>query len=301
MSLDFLYFMIQLFYQKSYGSGGTYMFIFPEANIDYTKNEQLILHFITENPTLFLSMSITQLATKLSVSDATISRFAKHCGYKDYKDLKLSIANQLEHPSPAAKMQKTLKEDSASELQSFVELQQLHLQKTLELIDMNAFRQSIHHITCANHIYIHAKGASKSLADLLLFRLNRFGQKVILLPSGGSEIFERLGHIKKDDVIIMFPFQRISKEDQVLLKYGKKTEAKTILFTSQLYSKWDSYCTAQLYIYRGEPNEYHSMTAAMAVLDALIVSIFAELEPSASSTLEHIHQLKKEYSEDIPR
>ena len=52
--------------------------------------------------------------------------------------------------------------------------------------------------------------------------------------------------------------------------------------------------------YRGEPEEYHSMTAPMAVIDALIVQVAAAMGDKAVEPLEQLHALKQEYYRELP-
>lgn len=266
-----------------------------------TKNERKILDFISQNPTQFLSLSITELARKLGMSDASLSRFAKSCGYKDYKELKLAVANQQEGFRPSEKINESLENEHGNGLFSFLQLQQQFILKTMEHIDSVAFERAVTEISAAKNIYIHAKGAACSLGDLLAFRLNRFGLHVTLLPSSGSEIFEKMASITKNDIVICFGFQRCPNEDQVLLTHCRKIGCPTVLFNSSLHASWTSLTDIPLFIYRGEEREYHSMAVPMAVMDALILRIYRKIQPSATLHLDAIHELKELYSQDIPR
>lgn len=66
----------------------------PESEKKYTRSEERILEFIEEFTDEFLFMSIGQLAQRLEISEATISRFARHTGYRDFKELKNGVAQQ---------------------------------------------------------------------------------------------------------------------------------------------------------------------------------------------------------------
>ena len=60
----------------------------PVSSAELTRAEQKILDFINTNPDTFLFSSIGQLAQQLELSDATLSRFARHVGCQDFKELK---------------------------------------------------------------------------------------------------------------------------------------------------------------------------------------------------------------------
>ena len=60
----------------------------PAAAGELTRAEQKILDYINTNTDTFLFSSIGQLAERLELSDATVSRFARHVGCRDFKALK---------------------------------------------------------------------------------------------------------------------------------------------------------------------------------------------------------------------
>ena len=59
----------------------------PAAAGELTRAEQKILDYINTNTDTFLFLSIGQLAERLELSDATVSRFARHVGCRDFKAL----------------------------------------------------------------------------------------------------------------------------------------------------------------------------------------------------------------------
>ena len=258
--------------------------IFFHQTVTYTRTEQEIIDFICKNPGVFLTASISQLAERLGISDASLSRLAKHAGYPDYKGLKAAVTGALSGAGPAQKLQGSLQ----------------NLQKTLELIDRAAFDQAAGLIASAHRIFLHGKGASRCLAQLLHFRLNRFGKDVFLMPSGGTELFEDLNRLSDRDLVICFGFQKLPREDSVLLSHARQIGCKSILFSSRVYAAETSQADISLLIYRGEPEEYHSMTAPMAVIDALIVQVAAAMGDEAVEPLERLHALKQKYYRELP-
>ena len=78
----------------------------PAAAGELTRAEQKILDYINTNTDTFLFLSIGQLAERLELSDATVSRFARHVGCRDFKALKSLVLEQS--PGPAVKLAATL-------------------------------------------------------------------------------------------------------------------------------------------------------------------------------------------------
>ena len=89
-----------------------------------------------------------------------------------------------------------------------------------------------------------------------------------LLPSGGSELLEGLAQAGEGDLVVLFSFSKVSWEGRTILDYQKQAGYRTLAFTSRSYLPEDQRADINLFAYRGEPKEYHSMAAPAALLDA---------------------------------
>ena len=110
----------------------------PVSLAELTRAEQKILDFINTNPDTFLFSSIGQLAQQLELSDATLSRFARHVGCQDFKELKNLVLEQSAS-GPAVKLAGALQEGESFSLSAWMNRQQLYLQKTAEQLDPAEF------------------------------------------------------------------------------------------------------------------------------------------------------------------
>lgn len=275
---------------------------FVKSDVHFTKTEKKIIEYIIASPQEFIRRSIGEVARCIGSSEPTVSRFARHCGYTDFKELKNAVLQHVsEENPPAGKLSSTLGNESASTPDGFLRRQQYCIERTLEFLDDKILDNAADAILDAETIYVYAKGASVSMADLLKFRLNRFGRRVILLPAGSSELFEYMNFFTEKDLVILFGFQKTPKEASVLLDYQKKIHYKCIFFTSRLYHSLDDETVIPLYVFRGEPSEYHSMAAPAALLDALVVMLGAKLKETSSGQLDSLYRLKEHYKTEIPR
>ena len=275
---------------------------FVKSDVHFTKTEKKIIVYIIASPQEFIRRSIGEVARCIGSSEPTVSRFARHCGYADFKELKNAVLQHVsEENPPAGKLSSTLGNESASTPDGFLRRQQYCIERTLEFLDDKILDNAADAILDAETIYVYAKGASVSMADLLKFRLNRFGRRVILLPAGSSELFEYMNFFTEKDLVILFGFQKTPKEASVLLDYQKKIHYKCIFFTSRLYHSLDHETVIPLYVFRGEPSEYHSMAAPAALLDALVVMLGAKLKETSSGQLDSLYRLKEHYKTEIPR
>lgn len=264
--------------------------------LQLTKSEIKILEFIETNYDDFLFMSIIELAEKLEISEATISRFVRKIGADDFKSLKTLVLEQSPYMA-AEKMKTTLASSEGLVLDSYLTKQIENIKKTLDHIDKNQFDQACKLIAQKNKIYIYAKHAGKALASLMYTRLNRIGIDPWILPSGGTEFVESLSKLAQDDLLIVFSFSKISREDKIIFDYKKDVKFKVIQFTSRLYHDKDKTGDFNLFVYRGERNEYHSLTAAVALVDAMIVKVTEFKGENSLERLEKIKELKNSYKD----
>ena len=229
---------------------------------ELTRAEQKILDYINTNTDAFLFSSIGQLAQRLGLSDATVSRFARHAGCADFKGLKTLVVEQA--AGPAAKMAGTLSQDGVFSPAAWLERQQLYLQKTAKQLDQAEFDRGVEALATARQIFLHGKNASASLAQMLAFRLRRLGLSVSLLPSGGSELLEGLLQAGQQDLVVMFSFSKLSREGRVILEHRRAAGYRTLAFVSRTCIPPEEQADISLFAYRGEEKEYHSMAAPTA-------------------------------------
>ncbi len=271
---------------------------FPQMPEQITKSESRILDYISNNPDEFLLSSIGAVGKKLDVSGTTISRFVRRLGCEDYKDLKRLVADQNLSEGPAVKMMKTLRTDREFTVENWILRQQMYLQKTLEGLNPDDFVEAVSAILKAHRVFIHAKSASSSLGQLLMFRLRRIGIEALLLPSGGSEVLEGLSQAREGDLVVMFSFSKVSQEGKMILGYQKEAGYRTLAFCSRAFVPENEQADIQLFVYRGEAKEYHSMTAPAAVVDALVVAVSERMGEQSVQRLSSLHNLKKNYAPD---
>ena len=268
---------------------------FPALQQELTKTEHRIAEFISSNTEAFLFMGITQLSEALQVSEATVSRFARHVGCSDFKELKKVVMEQAAVQGPAAKLAGTLLGEDEEFPESWLKRQQLYLEKTMEGLDREEFRRAVEALASARRVFLHGKNASGPLASLLRFRLRRLGIQASLIPSGGSEVFEGLSQAETGDLVVMFSFSKVSSEGRAILDYRREAGYQTLAFVSRRYIPREERADLNLFVYRGEEQEYHSSAAAAAVADALVVALSRRLGAESGKKLDRLQKLKNRF------
>ena len=269
----------------------------PGREGKYTKSDEKILEFMESYTDEFLFMSIGEVAKRLEVSEATISRAARHLGYRDFKEMKNEIIGQKTGKGAAGKIAGTLLKTQGFDIGKWFAMQQECLSSTLENFDQKEFSRAVSQIQSARNIYIHGKNASASSAQLLFFRLRRLGYKVFMVPSGGSEVIEGIVHAGEGDLVIIFSYSKVSVEGKMILEYARTAGYRTLAFTSRLYAPQEQRADINLYVYRGEKEEFHSMTAPAAMIDALILALSEKDQGDTAQNLLKIQKLKEKFKQ----
>lgn len=265
-------------------------------NVNYTDAEHLIIDFVTMCPAEFLVMSIQQVSARLGVSDATVSRFARHAGFRDFKELKAAVASAT--VGPAEKIRTSL--EGSGSARAFLEGQLENIGRTIDGLDDDAFSRAVDALSGARRVLLLGKGAAGSLAELLRFRLSRFGKEVIVLAAG-SDAMEGLVHADAQSAIVAFGFQRVPAEVEIALAYARSVGAVSVLVTGRRHIGSRVSVDVELIAYRGEPRGYHSMASAVALLDALVVAVAGRMDGEAMERLEQLKALKREHESRLPR
>lgn len=265
---------------------------------ELTRADRRILEFIGSHTDEFLFMGIGQLARRLEISEATVSRFARHAGYQDFKELKSSILRQSREKGPAKKIARTLQKEENFQVRKWLEYQKECLEQTIAELDEERFRQAAEEIASAERVFIFAKNASDAMGKLLFFRLRRIGIPVVRIQGGGSEFLEGLAQVGEGDLVVFFAYSKLSRESRMILDYQKEAGYRTLAFTARTWMMKEECADVNLYACRGEEKEYHSMTAPAAVVDALVLSVSGITKEKTACSLSRLQSMKKRYQKE---
>ncbi|CAM3730702.1 MurR/RpiR family transcriptional regulator [Marinicrinis lubricantis] len=266
-------------------------------------NQRKIADYIEKNGQRILLMTEQEIADEVKLSIASVSRFWKAAGYRNLKDFKQRMKDRLE-VTPAKKLSRTLDHIEGAGFEPQQQLLQIsvqHIEETMKHFDHNQFQQAVQTISAGRRIYLYGPGPSKGLAELMHFRMSRFGLDMRYMPASGHDIYETLLHVTQEDVIVLFGFIRMLPEARVIYDYAAKTGCKTILITDRLVSDFTGKDGVSLYASRGEVWEFHSMIAPLFIVENLIIGVGMKNKEQSLSMLEELSMLRKTYEGIIPR
>ncbi len=263
-------------------------------------SDKLILEYLLCNYDTASMETATDIADKIGISYATISRFWNKIGFRNMKEFKKALI-QSKDTTPVSKIKNTLARlhDEDATISEIISRNIATIHKTLDFLSPAEIDSAAALMIEAAKLYVFAPDASLGIADILRYRLRRFGIELILIE-GGSSVYEYLLNIAKKDVVLIFSYSRVISEVSILLEHQKEAGYGTILFTDMLTNGLSCNPSSTIYCYRGEPTEYHSMVAALSVIDCLVLKIAMKKENSIDC-IDRLNKIRTQYSEYIKR
>lgn len=262
---------------------------------------QKIADFIERHPEDMLFMTEQEIADRLGTSIATVSRFWRAVGYDNAKAFKIRLRTS-EDTTPALKLNKTISRmDTDSLPVQLLEASVAHLQETLSHMKSGDLEQAAVLFSEARRVYVYAPGPSAGLAELLSFRLSRFGMTVVLLAGGGHELLETLMHMQKEDVVLMLCFTRLLPEAEVILDYASNTGSQAVLVTDREDLLYGMGASISFYVSRGELGEFHSMVTPLLLMEQMVLAVGLKQKEQALAQLERLGELRSRYADKLPR
>ncbi|WP_458464656.1 MurR/RpiR family transcriptional regulator [Paenibacillus sp.] len=260
-----------------------------------------IADFVERNPEEMLFMTEQEIADRLGVSIATVSRFWRAVGYDNAKAFKIRLRTSND-TTPALKLNRTISRmDTDSLPVQLLEASVTHLQETLSHMKTGDLERAAAILVGARRVYIYAPGPSAGLAELLAFRLARFGITVIRLTASGHELLESLMHMQQDDMVLLLCFTRLLPEAEVILDVVKDMGSQAILVTDREDLLYGLGTSLSFYVSRGELGEFHSMVTPLLLMEQLVLAVGLRHKDEALLKLERLGELRNRYAAKLPR
>jgi DNA-binding MurR/RpiR family transcriptional regulator len=260
-------------------------------------SEQLrrVADFILRNGNQSCFLNANDLASASGVSPSCVVRFAQRLGYDGFYSFRSELQNKVrEHLGYSERVSKTLESVSKKSIlrQSFQHDIEL-LKNTASSNSEEDFAQATNQICRAASVYILGQRSSNALAYFLHFRLSRFGINCKLMIYGGMAVLSELAPVKKGDLLIVTGFNRIPKEMCAAVGMAKARRAKVIAITVPPASAISGHADTVLFVDRGTAEQVQSITAGMALCQALVISVASRMKKRSSVVLNEIDAMEK--------
>jgi len=198
---------------------------------NFTPLEKTIADFFIQNEEK-LDLSSKNVSKRLFVSEASLSRFAKKCGYKGYREFIFCYeqGGTVVSRKPASDQIKMV-------LNDYQEL----LNKSYSLMDENQIGRIVDIISEKKRIYVYGKGSSGLAALEMKLRFMRIG---VTIEAITDVDIMKMNSVLLDGECTAIGISVSGRTEAVIhsLQSAKKCGAAVILMTSHIEKKFQNFC-----------------------------------------------------------
>lgn len=202
-----------------------------EANYkNFTSVEKNIANFFRNNEEI-MDFSAKSISNRLFVSEAALSRFAKKCGYRGYREFIYQYEQNL--------TERNLKivGNAGSVLNIYQEL----LNKTYSLIDQKQIMRICEYMADASRVFVCGKGSSGLAAMEAESRFMRIGVDIDSITDSDIMRFQTVFQNSKS-MVIGISVSGMTESILYFLQQDHEKKSKTVLITAHKNGRISSYC-----------------------------------------------------------
>lgn len=237
---------------------------------------QKVAQFILNSPQETINLTITELASRVGVSEASIVRFAKSLGYSGFHALKIRLAEDIVSPMLIVHEDLMPDDTSATAVQKAMTVGLRSLEDTMRILDMPTLEVAIQAFCNARQIVLFASGNSIPIAMDLDFRLTKIGLRSrFSIDPTMQEMYATL--ISSEDVAVGISHTGSSIDTVHALELAKQHGAQTVCITnhsdSPLTRHGDFCLFTAVRVSHFREERLDSSLAMLALTEALYVGI----------------------------
>jgi DNA-binding MurR/RpiR family transcriptional regulator len=245
-------------------------------------SETRVANWVLHNPEKIMHISMAQVAQDCGVSDTTVLRFCRNCGFQGYTDLKLSIARDL--TSPTQVIHDDIAEgDSPLVIARKVFMSNIQtLYDTMEVLDEAALVKAIDMLGRANQVLIVGVGTSGPIVHSMYNMFIRVGLNCRAQTDSYLQLME-VAMLKPRDVVVGISQSGSSVDPMLTLKQAKLNGVSTICITGNAQSPITEFADVTLLSVTRElrTEAIASRLAQVSIADALyVIMALGSLETS---------------------
>lgn len=235
-----------------------------------------IAEFLLRNPVRATAWGIEELATKAKTSPASLSRFARTLGLKNFAAMRAEMAEGLvDLLQPVEKLRHAVGRDSVGTLDRSLQASLDNVRAAAQTAQGSALTEIATRLAGARVVYVMGFGLSAHLAGILSLHLQPHCRQVVnVVEFGGNEVAAgRLMNVGEGDVVIALSFPRYASDAVRLLSYAHERGAWTAALTDSMAAPLARAADQCLVAAALHPVLSSSMVAALLLIEALAATL----------------------------
>lgn len=259
---------------------------------EFTPRQRILAEYILQHPENLAFLSITDLAAKSGVSEATIVRFSYALGYEGYPQLAREAQQAIQFElGTAGRFQlvrrirsESLKKEPTSSLERILKHEIENLVNLPKNIKINDFYRCIDMLAEADRICIVGCLASTSLATFFGNMLSKISHQVDILHGHGVMTSAVINHLTQNSLVFLIAFPRYPREivkiGQIIVEKGTRIVAITDSHISPIVPLANLYFSLPI----GIPSFVDAYAGPIVFINALVTEL-SERDPEKAQQI----------------
>lgn len=251
--------------------------------LDLTPRKRAVAEFVLQNPESIAFLSISELARRGGVSEATVVRFCTALGYGGYADLaketkqvvqaelgtvgRFNLVNKIKNRSASGSAHETFEVIVSTEIQNIANMR--------GSIRRDDFERCVDLMAKADRICIVGAMGSSGLADYFGYSLAKIFPQVDVLGTHNAITNSIIGRLITNSVAFLIAFPRYPTMTFELGKMISARGARVVAITDAPISPVVRFATTAFFIPLEMTSFVDSHAAPFAFINALIVALSA--------------------------
>lgn len=259
---------------------------------ELSRGEKRVANYIMNNMNNAALLSCSELANRVEVSDATVTRFAKQLGFNGYAKLKKALRSDIYKNNLYEDFHNMEINMDDQFVASYMNVTADDLKQYVANLDYENIGNIAKLLLNAKKIYLGGLGTDSIVATYLGTNLRKMGFLPIIITEEGHTLRESLLNIEQGDVLLMSSYPKMFPDEKEMARLAKESNATLITITdSEITSV---FLSSDYTITIPQKNKlfFNSYVIPMAVCNLILLKLY-ELSPNK------IDKSLKHYSEVI--
>ncbi len=254
-----------------------------------TRSSRKLADYILANVHDTQYMSISTLAEKSGVSEASITRFCKSLGLSGYNNLKLALAKATyitDIGDPSDDPANITSQDTLGIIfHKLYDANVISLNETMELLDETEISRAVDLLSDADRVFCFGQGGSMVMAMEAWARFSTATSRFIHIEDSHMQVMS-ISLATEKDVILFFSYSGSTKDMEDIMRIAKERHVSVILVTHFRNSRATEYADVVLLCgYNESPLQSGSVAAKIGQLFIIecLFYVFCKRNPEVYS------------------
>lgn len=232
---------------------------------------------ILEEPGSVIHYSVSEFASRVGVSEATVVRFCQNLGFKGYQDFKIQLSQALVTPVKSLDRNIEPNDPPKTLMEKICNTAKETIDDTLQVINEEHLEQAVRLVANARRILFFGLGASGIVAEDAEHKFIKLGLNVTAHKDPHTAQ-QACSVLAAQDLVFVISYSGASREVVSLVKLAKDRNAKVLAISR--FGKTPLSRLADVILATSSPeSEYRSeaissRVAQLCIIDSLFVAVY---------------------------